>query len=234
MTSGKDGRTTPGASASGEHGRWEQLAGEIVRRPWRAVLLALLVFVAFGLGLRGLEKDPSVDAFVPDDHPAALARDRAAELFGLEDPIVVGLSTLDGGSVFTPEALTALREISEAARTIPGVKKNDIVSLATENAISGQDGDLAIDPVLPAGPIDDAAAALAWSRVQSMPMMLDLLAARDGSLVTILIPGGGSRPRRSPGRGCKGAGDRPRSRHAEGQHCRCGHDECRAGRGGHW
>ena len=188
MTSGRDERATVGTRAVRDQASMAQVRDVIVRRPWRVVLLTLFVFLAFGVGVRGLEKDPSVDAFVPDDHPAALARDRGAELFGLEDPIVVGLSSSDGGSVFTPEALTALRAISEAARTIPGVKKNDIVSLATENAISGQGGDLAIDPVLEAGQIDEGAAARAWSRVQSMPMMLDLLAARDASLVTILIP----------------------------------------------
>ena len=54
--------------------------------------LALLFMLAFAAGLTGVSKDPAVDAFVPGDHPAALARDAAREIFGLEDPAVIGLA----------------------------------------------------------------------------------------------------------------------------------------------
>jgi predicted RND superfamily exporter protein len=159
-----------------------------LRRPRLFLALALAVCLALGGGLKGVVKDTSVDAFVPLDHPAALARDEARQVFGLDDPIVIALAAPEEQSVFTPEGLEALRRIHDAVRTVPGVKKTDVLSLASEKAILGLDGDLLVEPVIEAGPVTQASAAQAWSRVQAMPMMLDLLASRSGDLVTILVP----------------------------------------------
>ncbi len=63
MTSGRDERATVGTRAVRDQARMAQAAEVIVCRPWRVVLLTLFVFLAFGVGVRGLEKDPSVDAF---------------------------------------------------------------------------------------------------------------------------------------------------------------------------
>lgn len=157
-------------------------------RPW-ATLLAAIVFVAlFGAGLAGVRKDPSVDAFVPHDHPAAIARDTARDVFGLEDPVVIGLAAPEGESAFTPARLDALRTLDDAVRRIDGVKKNDVVSLASENAIGGTGGDLAVDPVIPDGALDADAARLALERFRSMPMMAGLLGSASGDLVTLIVP----------------------------------------------
>ena len=110
-------------------------------------------------GLRGLERDSSVDAFVPATHPAAEARDRARALFGLDDPVIIGLQTPPGVSVWEPAVLTALREIHDQARRLPGVIKADVRSLASERLMHGDGGDLLVDPLLPDGPVTAATAA---------------------------------------------------------------------------
>ena len=153
------------------------------------ILALSLIFVSIGLsGIVLVHKDPSVDAFVPANHPAAIARDRAKTLFGLEDPMVIGLSSKDGQSLFTTQALEILRSIHEGVRTIDGVDKNDVVSLAGEKAIFGKDGELSVELVLPAGEIDSEAAQLAWTRFQAMPMFEGTLASSSGDLLTIIVP----------------------------------------------
>jgi hypothetical protein len=159
-----------------------------LKRPGLLLLVLFALVAALGAGLRGVVKDSSVDAFLPLDHPAAVAREEAKAVFGLEDPIVIALAAPPGGTVFTAEGLQALRAIHEAVRVVPGVKKNDVISLASENAIAGREGDLLVDPILPRGAISEAAAADAWARVQAMPMYLSLLASETGDLVTILAP----------------------------------------------
>jgi predicted RND superfamily exporter protein len=148
----------------------------------------LLLVGAFGAGLPGVHKDPSVDAFVPLDHPAAIARDEAREIFGLEDPVVVGLAVPRGQSAFTPPVLEALRRIHDGVRLVDEVKKNDVLSLASERAIFGEDGDLQVESLLEPGPVTEATAAVAWTRLSAMPMFFDLLASRAGDLVTLVIP----------------------------------------------
>ena len=164
------------------------LIGLVCARPRRTLLAVLIVIVAFGAGLGRVSKDPSVDAFVPASHPAAIARDRASALFGLEDPIVVGVVGTDGRSVFTPDGLQLLSDLHDAVRTVEGVEKNDVLSIAGENAISGGDGELYVEPVLPDGQITEAAAATAWARVQAMPMMIGLLASATGDTATVIVP----------------------------------------------
>ncbi|MEM5517212.1 MMPL family transporter [Henriciella sp. AS95] len=164
------------------------LQESLLRRPWRALLACLLLILVCGAGLIRVEKDPSVDAFVPGDHPAAINRDIAEQLFGLEDPVIIGLTVPEGETVFTPARLSALREIDIAVRQIDGVKKNDVISLASQNAISGNDGDLVVDPIVEAGLLSNADAGTARARFQSMPMLAGLLASEDERLISVIVP----------------------------------------------
>jgi uncharacterized protein len=159
-----------------------------LRRPWTVLVLALLAVVAIAAGVTRLHKDSSVDAFVPADHPAALARDEAKRIFGLEDPVLIGLATPKGETAFTPSTLTALRTIHDAVRQIPGVKKNGVLSIASQNAIFAQDGGLGVEPILSAGPVTADSAALAWVRVNQMPMLLDRLVSRRGDMLAVVVP----------------------------------------------
>lgn len=159
-----------------------------LRHPARLLTLCCLLALAFGAGLRGVSKDPSVDAFVPGDHPAALARDIARDTFGLEDPIIIGLAAPSGESAFTPARLEALRRIDTAVRRVDGVKKNDVLSLASENAISGSLGDLLVDPIIEPGPVTTGTAALAAQRFHNMPMLSGLLASPDGDMLVAIVP----------------------------------------------
>ncbi|MEM8935511.1 MAG: MMPL family transporter [Pseudomonadota bacterium] len=160
----------------------------LLDRPRVILFLALAIVVVCAAGLAKVEKDPSVDAFVPSDHPASLARDEAMETFGLEDPIIVGLQADSDQTAFTPATLEALRRIVAGVRELDGVKKNDVISLASENAIRGDDGDLIVDPILEPGPLTPSSAELAWARFQSMPMLEGLLSSADGSMLIIIIP----------------------------------------------
>ena len=160
----------------------------VLRRPALTVLLAVLVVIVAGAGLKNVRKDPSVDAFVPDDHPAAEAREAAKALFGLEDPLVIGLAAPSGESAFVPAILEAVRDIGKAVGDVPNVDKTGIMSIATENAISGTVDELHVDPILESGPVSAATAALAQKRLASMPMFRGLLASERGDLVTLIVP----------------------------------------------
>ncbi|MEO1582366.1 MAG: MMPL family transporter [Pseudomonadota bacterium] len=160
----------------------------IIRHP-RVLLIAtfaLIVIAAIGLG--GVTKDPSVDAFVPQDHPAAIARDRAADIFGLEDPVVIGLTSRTSESAFTASTLETLVKLDVAIRQIDGVKKNDVISLASQKAMLADNGDLLVEPIIDDDQSNDEAAARALRRFQSMPMLSGVLAAPDMSMLILIAP----------------------------------------------
>ncbi|MEL6363952.1 MAG: MMPL family transporter [Pseudomonadota bacterium] len=177
-------------SISGERrGVVARLCASIAKRPRFWFFGAAVVVAALGAGLGGVRKDPSVDAFVPDDHPAAAARDRAEEVFGLEDPLIIGLAVEEGGSAFTPAVLDALRRIETEIAALPNIDASGLMSVATESAMSAADaGDLSVDPILPPGPVTPKTAALAWERLRSMPMFVGLLASETGDTVTLIAP----------------------------------------------
>ncbi len=161
---------------------------QLLKKPGRIALIIGLALLPLAAGLTQIQKDPSVDAFVPDDHPAAAARDQAREWFGLEDPIVIGLMARDGQSVFTPAGLETLRQLHERIESIPGVRSSDVISLASKKAISGRDGDLLVDPIIEPGRVTAYTADLALERLRSMPMLTALLASEDGRIATIIAP----------------------------------------------
>ena len=163
---------------------WTLLSGA----PLRTVWIVTAIILVFGAGLTNVIKDPSVDAFVPDTHPAAIAREDAKELFGLEDPIIIGLAAETGASAFTPTTLKALKAIQAEVRQLPNVDKNGLISVATENVIRGNGGDLEVESILERGTVTDETAAAAWANLQEMPMMAGLLASETGDTVTLIVP----------------------------------------------
>lgn len=160
----------------------------MLKRPGWIICAAIALLAPLAAGIGKLQRDSSVDAFVPGDHPAAAARDTARVLFGLDDPMIIGLEAKPGQSIWQVEALAALRHIHDAVRVEPGVIKADVMSLASEQLIHGAQGDLLVDPLLPAGPVTEATVAAARARLHAMPMYLDLLASRDDRTLTVIVP----------------------------------------------
>jgi len=160
----------------------------VTQQPKWMLIAALLLMITMGVGLKNVKKDASVDAFVPSDHPAALARERAGKLFGLEDPIIVGIVADGGRSAFTPEVIGALKHIQDEVRELDNIKKNALISILTESAISGDNGDLIVEPIVGKGNLSQQVATQALARVRSMPMMDGLLASKNGDTLTLIVP----------------------------------------------
>lgn len=160
-------------------------------RPIRTCLLCGVTIIGIALGLKWVHKDPSVDAFVPADHPAALTRTAAQELFALEDPLVIGLVDEAGASLFTPDVLLAMRTMATQIALLDGVEGDRLVSVLSESAIlgsPGDSGDLQIERIVPDGAITPLSASLAEARFLGMPMMVGLLGSADGSTLSLIVP----------------------------------------------
>jgi len=160
----------------------------VIERPKRVILFSLVLVIVIGFGITKVHKESSVDAFVQQDHPAAYARERAAKIFGLEDPIVVGLVSPANTSAFTPENIETLRRIESKARALPNVKKQNFISILNESAIRGEQGDLRVEAIVSKGPVTAAVAKQAFERLNSMSMMQGLLASKNGDTLTLIIP----------------------------------------------
>ena len=82
-------------------------------RPYRYFILivALLGSVGLGLGIRNIEVDQSVDAWLSDDNPAVEALDDFRAQFGSDDGLFLVYRAKDG-DVFSPNSLLLLRTLT--------------------------------------------------------------------------------------------------------------------------
>jgi len=138
--------------------RTQQFFFRVTARPRLAVVLALVAIVLCGAGLTTLVKDTSVKAFIPPGHDSLLADSKAADVFGLSDTIAVAVVQRDGGTIFTPETLALIDELSAAIADLDNVRYDRVASIATESSISGEDGAVFVDPYIDPFGMDAAAA----------------------------------------------------------------------------
>ena len=165
-----------------------RVVSHFVGRPRLSILVCLIFIACSGFGLRWFEKDPSYEAFLSKTHPTVVARDKAKALFDIEDPIIVSLSARDGSTVFSPDRLSALRSLTEAIKSLPGVQGADVKSLATETSINGNQGDLLVDEIVPSGVLTEKEAQMAWTRARAMPPLVDILFSEKGDAFLIVVP----------------------------------------------
>ena len=148
--------------------------------------IAIATIIVGAAGFGGLVKDTSVKAFIPAGHEALIADAKAAEIFGLSDTIAIAVITEDGSSVFTPEILTLIDDLSAEIASLPNIRFDRIASLATESSISGEDGSVFIDPYVDPFAMDAAFARDSQARWSQMLPHRGTLVTEDGSGALVL------------------------------------------------
>lgn len=148
-----------------------------------AVLVTFLA--AFAAGLPRLQQDPSLEALMRADHPALALRQQVRTTFGLEDPIVVALATDRRDGMFDAASLEALVRVTQAVSDLPAVDPEQVFSLSTQQWVHADADTLRVEPLLPPGPVDDAAVASLRRALAATSMYRGTLIAYDGSAALI-------------------------------------------------
>ncbi len=159
----------------------------IAERPVAALVFCGIVIALASLGLKNLVRDPSVDAFIPDDHPSFLASEQAKALFGLSDPVVIGLAWQAPGAVFEPGNLALIREIHDRVATLANVRHGGVTSLASESFVLYDEDALQITPYVASAGVEPEAARQAAAGWALMEPHRNTLVSLDGSAATILL-----------------------------------------------
>ncbi|MGH9360555.1 MAG: hypothetical protein ACRD2T_01455, partial [Thermoanaerobaculia bacterium] len=104
-----------------------------------------LVALASALPILRIRFDDRPDAFIPEGHPALVAKERVEREFGLRDPMMLALWTGAPDGMFRPEPMALLKDLSdealaalralEASGEIPPAGDHPVYSLATENSV---------------------------------------------------------------------------------------------------
>lgn len=165
----------------------ESIFGFIVQHPKVLTLLSLCVMIALLSFLPGLTKDTRGDAFIDPENPALLYREKVKQQFGLADPLVIALVHDQPNGIYQTQVLQLVDQLSNDVSLIDNVDPDRILSLATENNITGTADGLEVDSFFdpfPTHPDDGERIRLA---IADFPLYQGKLVARNGQATVIVV-----------------------------------------------
>ena len=157
----------------------------VTARPRLTLLLCLFAIGGAAVGLTTLVKDTSVKAFIPPDHPAVVADERARSTFGLADTIAVAI-TPKSGTVFDPVVFGVIADLTIAVSELPNVRADRVMSLATESSIGGDGGSIDVVPYIDDLPATAESVEESRLRWLTMPPHQGTLVSDDGGSAIVL------------------------------------------------
>ena len=144
--------------------------------------------LAIGSGIFKLTRNTSPDAFIPPNHPALAAKQRVDALFGLTEPIAVGVIRDAPDGIFNPQTLTLIRDLTQAIKKLPGIGPTDVLSLATESGVYfDRNGEPGFEPLMKNIPSDPKELKVLKDDVLSYELYRGTLVAADGSAACIVV-----------------------------------------------
>lgn len=150
------------------------------------IAISFVLIIIAGAGLPKLEKDPSTDSLIPPDHESVRIRDYAEEIFGLRDPVVVAIVSDQAQGIFTPPGLATVARLHEEISAIENVRRDRVISIASESHIYAQGDALRIDPFMSGPPANQAEADNIRRSVFASALPLGTLVTQDGTGVLII------------------------------------------------
>lgn len=99
----------------------ERLTRWMLRHPRKIVVAFCLLTLFFGLEIRNLRIDPSMEIFIPEGHPEVVFFREMREVFGLFNFVMVGIVDEREAGIFQTEPLQLVMDLSQAFATIPEI-----------------------------------------------------------------------------------------------------------------
>jgi predicted RND superfamily exporter protein len=164
--------------------RWTDWA---IARPRLAIALVALLTLAAAPGLARLRTRTDGRALAPPRDPAVVFDAEAREHFGLRDPIIVLVETSRPEGIYNAETLRRVADLSARLAALPGIGRENVVSLASERRDRLYPGTLVFRPFLDPLPTTPALLDALRSDVAAMPILQGNLVSSDGHAIAILV-----------------------------------------------
>ncbi len=132
--------------------------------------------------------DNELSMWISKEDPVFQQYERFRQEFGGQRTLIVALTS---DRLFTPESLTAIRQITADIERLPLVER--VQSLATANIVRSlppspdDEGGIEVQPLVGDGPIDQAAAAQVRDRALGDSLLRGDLVSDDGTVTAIVV-----------------------------------------------
>ncbi len=153
------------------------------RWAWPVVAAVFGLTLFFGAALRDIKVEGGT-VFLPPEHPVERAIAGMERVFGSSEIISV-LMHQDRETVFTPDTLRLISRITAEIEALPGVDKVD--SLSNTDYMSGGDGQITVEKLMPKEPASAADAALVRERALSWDMYKGAIVSEDSKSVQWIV-----------------------------------------------
>ncbi len=157
--------------------RASAIARVIVTYPKIVVFISLVLMAALLSTLPTLYKDTRSDAFLADDNPALVYKNKVKAQFGLSDSMVIAIVNKRENGVFNPNSLALVGWLSEQLSTLDNINSDRITSLATENNISGTEEGMEVVPFFDELSGEQVSADNIWQQVSDFPLYMGSIVA---------------------------------------------------------
>ncbi len=158
----------------------------VTAKPKTIITLTFLIIIATAVFIPTLTIDSRAESFLPPDDPALLYRDQVEEVFGLKDPMVIAVINKGEHGVFNPQSLQLVQWLTDEVMKMPEVNRDRVVSLATEDNITGNEEGMVVEAFFETLPATQDDADKVHAAVMDFPLYLGSLVARDGSATLIV------------------------------------------------
>jgi predicted RND superfamily exporter protein len=153
----------------------------VVRARW-AILLVFVALCAWLIpGVRNIQNDDDVLAFLPPDHPEVVNFQQVADRFGMMEVALIGLSD-DGADMLAPQRVAKVRELSKQIKDL-GEVKTALSFVDLPNPVVTEEG-LVVDALVPESMTDPA---LIRSQVLGSRDAVGNLISTDGKAAALLV-----------------------------------------------
>lgn len=155
-----------------------------MRFPRTWLTAGILLVVLCGAGLHKLVKNTATDAFIPEDHPSLISRDKVQNIFGLQDPLVISIQSPEQQAI-SSNTLNVLAELHHLMERHDNVSQ--VRSLVSEAHISADEYELDIKPLLTQTLSTQQQANVLIGTAMSMTPFVDTLVASNSRSVALVI-----------------------------------------------
>jgi predicted RND superfamily exporter protein len=158
----------------------------ITAAPKTIMTVGFLIIVSTAAFIPTLTIDARSESFLPPDNPALVYRDKVEKIFGLKDPMVIAVINKGEHGVFNPQTLQLVQWLTDETMKMPEINRERVVSLATEDNITGNDEGMLVEAFFETPPSTQIEADRVRTAIMDFPLYLGSMVARDGTATLII------------------------------------------------
>lgn len=166
---------------------YNKLIQFVIAKP-KTIYGVLLLMVAFSLAMMpNLNIDTDPENMLSSDAPARVFHNQTKDAFSMRDMIVLG--AVSETSIFTPDSLNLLHDVSNEIAKIDGVIQKDLLSLSVvDNIRQEEGGGIRFEYLMKTAPTTLEASLDIKDAVQKLPMLNNTLVSSDEQAIAIYVP----------------------------------------------